>query len=185
MRETDRPAAENIRCLEQGAAFIEQLDDRLFTEQPDPFFRGGVGGQFRHCIDFYSCLLRGLDERRVDYTRRGREARVETERATAAARMRELAAALREINHEAAEHELDVLSECQRSANDDADADVRWTRSTLQRELQFLASHTIHHFALIISILVRLGWQPQAEFTEFGIAPSTLEHWKRTETAVG
>ncbi|MDH3626861.1 MAG: hypothetical protein OEV00_02125 [Acidobacteriota bacterium] len=181
MRLIDHPAEENIRCLRQGATFIEQLDDPMFTEQPDTFFRGGVGGQFRHCIDFYACLVRDMDGGRINYAKRERDPRVETDRAVAADCMRQLADKLETIHQDMARKSLEVLSDSHSADALDAD----WSGSTLQRELQFLASHTIHHFALIVSILVRLGWKPTAEFSEFGIAPSTLSHWQSTDRAAG
>ena len=53
------------------------------------------------------------------------------------------------------------------------------SRSTLHRELQFLVGHSVHHFALIALILRQEGFDPGREF---GVAPSTLAHWKREET---
>ncbi|MBM4187475.1 MAG: hypothetical protein FJ206_09205 [Gemmatimonadetes bacterium] len=48
-----------------------------------------------------------------------------------------------------------------------------WSRSTLGRELQFLVSHSVHHFALIKLLLANDG--PVLP-REFGVAPSTLSH---------
>jgi hypothetical protein len=48
--------------------------------------------------------------------------------------------------------------------------------STVARELQFLLSHTVHHYALIALILRLQGFEPGEEF---GVAPSTLAHWRR------
>ena len=48
------------------------------------------------------------------------------------------------------------------------------------RELQFLVSHTIHHYALIGVLLAAEGFDVSLEFPEFGVAPSTLTHWKET-----
>jgi hypothetical protein len=42
------------------------------------------------------------------------------------------------------------------------------------RELQYLLSHTIHHYAIIGSILRAQGVEPGPDF---GVAPSTLRHW--------
>jgi hypothetical protein len=39
--------------------------------------------------------------------------------------------------------------------------------------LQFLLSHTVHHFALMALILRAQGADPG---DDFGVAPSTLEH---------
>jgi hypothetical protein len=43
--------------------------------------------------------------------------------------------------------------------------------------LQFLLSHTIHHYALIASLLERRGVRVRDELSGFGVAASTLEHW--------
>jgi hypothetical protein len=48
------------------------------------------------------------------------------------------------------------------------------------RELQFLLSHTVHHYALMALILRLQGFNPAAEF---GVAPSTLQHWERAAAA--
>lgn len=47
-----------------------------------------------------------------------------------------------------------------------------WSDSSVKRELQFLVSHTVHHYALIKELLRREGFDPGAEF---GVAPSTLQ----------
>ena len=52
------------------------------------------------------------------------------------------------------------------------------SQSTFARELQFLASHTVHHYALI-SIASRMQGIMPAE--GFGIAPSTLKYLQTVE----
>jgi hypothetical protein len=54
-----------------------------------------------------------------------------------------------------------------------------WSRSTAARELQFLVSHTVHHYALIAFILRANGIDPGADF---GVAPSTLAHRKSQQS---
>ncbi len=51
-------------------------------------------------------------------------------------------------------------------------AEVR-TRSSLGRELQFLVSHTVHHYALIAIASRMQGIWPKESF---GVAPSTLKY---------
>jgi hypothetical protein len=53
---------------------------------------------------------------------------------------------------------------------------VVWSYSSIGRELQFLLSHTIHHYALIALALRLQGYEPSAEF---GVAPSTLQYWRK------
>jgi hypothetical protein len=58
----------------------------------------------------------------------------------------------------------------------DAGEDGHWNRTTLKRELRFLVSHTIHHYALIAVILKLQGFDCGPDF---GVAPSTIEYWKQ------
>ena len=53
------------------------------------------------------------------------------------------------------------------------DAEQRWIVSTISRELQYLASHTVHHYALIALHLRDAGFTTDPDF---GVAPSTLKH---------
>jgi hypothetical protein len=56
--------------------------------------------------------------------------------------------------------------------------EIEWQPSTTGRELQFLVSHTVHHFAMIGGICRAL----EVEMEEnFGVAPSTLRHRAQLE----
>jgi hypothetical protein len=57
-----------------------------------------------------------------------------------------------------------------------ADGEADWSQSSLKRELQFLVSHTVHHYALIKELLRRTGFDAG---TEFGVAPSTIAAARR------
>jgi hypothetical protein len=50
------------------------------------------------------------------------------------------------------------------------------SQSTIRRELQFLLSHTVHHYALIAIILKIQGFDCDEDF---GVAPSTLKYQRR------
>lgn len=178
MRFEDCPAGENILYLERSIELIDRLDDGVYAGGPQGQFRGGVGGQFRHCIDFYERFLAGYAEGRVDYSRRERDTRLETDRKHAIRCLRGLVVALRRIDRGCVGDELDVRSD-DASLEDDT---LCWSRSTVLRELHFLLSHTIHHHALIIALLDKQGVDPGDEFAELGVAPSTANHWKEAGT---
>jgi len=174
------PASESIGFLRQGADLIRTLDDEVFTRTPGPGFRGGVGGQFRHCIDFYECLLRDLERgNAVDYANRAREADLETDRALAAERFERLADRLAAIDPASLDRSVSVRSETPMPGVPE------WCGSTVYRELQFLVSHTVHHYALIVALLGRLGYDLEPRFADFGVAPSTLAHWKEAGPLAG
>lgn len=168
------PAGENIVYLRQGIELIRELDDDQFTGGPEGPFRGGVGSQLRHCIDFYDCLLRGIEDGRIDYSHRERDPSVETRGAVAVQRMEKLIEKLEAITLQQLAMPLQVRSDLPGFG----EGLPTWSGSTLHRELQFLVSHTIHHYALIVSLLTQQGFEPGPRFAEFGVAPSTLDHWK-------
>ncbi|NIM00442.1 MAG: hypothetical protein GTN89_06125 [Acidobacteria bacterium] len=174
------PADDSIGYLRQGAELVRKMDDGLFTRSAGGTFRGGVGSQFRHCIDFYECLLHGLEnDDAVDYAARSRDKRLETERAAAADRLEQIADRLAAIDVSALDRPLKVRSE------KPVEGVPEWCGSTLHRELQFLMSHTVHHYALIVSLLERLGYELEPEQAGFGIAPSTLAHWNEADQLAG
>jgi hypothetical protein len=168
----DHPARANIQYLEQGVALIGRLADAQYAASPVGPFSGGVGAQFRHCLDFYDCFLQGLDAGEIDYRMRERDQRIETDRSHAVARTRSVCNALRLLTHDRMERVLRVRAE------ESGPASAEWAESSAGRELQFLTSHTIHHFALIALLLANQGFDVAREFPTLGVAPSTLEHWK-------
>ena len=176
MRDVHQLIADCARVLEQGLALVERLDERLYAETPGLPVRGGVGSHFRHCLDFHQSFLAGVASGRVDYNRRERDALVGRDPAFAATKLRIVISELRRLS---ADGEAGVLV----SLEEDADASSelpRWCLSTVSRELQFLLSHTVHHYALVALMLRLRGFEPGEEF---GVAHSTLKHWRREEAA--
>lgn len=172
MNRQDRPAGANVHYLEQGVEVMRRLSDEAYTTCPENPYRGGVGVQFRHCLDFYDCFLRGLESGRIDYSRRERDPRVETDRHHSIARFQEICEQLADLSTERVERPVEVKSE------DVIPGQPEWSSSSPARELQFLISHTIHHYALIVMMLKTQSYEVGREFPEFGVAPSTLSYWK-------
>ena len=173
----EHPAGENIFFLRQGIELIRRLDDDRYTACPGVPFRGGVGSQFRHCIDFYNSLLNGLTPGRVDYSARERDPRIETERDHAERCTEKLIDRLTALEASQMTIPLEIKSDVPVMARESSP----WSGSTLHRELQFLLSHTIHHYALIASLLKQQGFDLGERFDGFGVARSTLRHWKETD----
>jgi len=158
----------NVRLLEQASDLLGRMPDAAYgvgTPEAKP-----VGPHFRHILDHYSCFVAGRPQGRVDYDARTRDPDLESNRGRARQRILELAADLASITAEELDTPVEIRLEC--GLGDETE---QWSRSTLRRELQFLLSHTIHHFALIGLLLARHGVDPGEEF---GVAPSTLKHWR-------
>ena len=107
--------------------------------------------------------------RHAQYDARERDVRLETEIPFAIDRLREIIGGLVLLDLALLESPIDVRLE---AGGPEAE---QWSRSTVRRELQFLLSHTVHHFALIALVLERHGVEVA---DDFGVAPSTLKHWQ-------
>ena len=66
-----------------------------------------------------------------------------------------------------ADREVRVRAECAPAET------VMWGGSSVVRELEFLLSHTVHHYALI-GVICQLGGHKLPK--DFGMAPSTLRY---------
>jgi uncharacterized damage-inducible protein DinB len=168
--------AANVQAIKQGVELIEKLDDYLYTQANHALSFSGVGGHFRHCIDFYHSFLTGLDSGRINYDYRERDERIEKSRLFATTKLRFIAEGLSRLPAKGHQREIEVLLESS-SNPPNGIVDSGWSRSSVKRELQFLLSHTIHHYSLIALALRVLGFEPGLEF---GVAPSTLKYWRKT-----
>lgn len=166
-----RPAAADCaRLIRQGIDLFEALE-------PDAYAAGTPGGDggwaspgahARHVLDVLECLFEGLEARAVDYTERKRRPDVERCPEVGLREMRRGLERIRRLEREDDDLPLQVRS----------DAGQSWTRSTLARELQFVATHVVHHYALI---RLTLSHQDIEAPPDFGVAASTLAHRDRRE----
>ena len=166
----------NINYLEEGIDLLEQLTDTQFSGNKGKYFKSGVGKHIRHTIEHYTSFLDG-HQSKINYDNRERDPNLENDRAFAISTMRnivgELDAFLR--NPDLLEKEVEVQS------NEPVDEEgLPYSKSTIRRELQYLISHTLHHYALVAVYLKTLGYEPKETF---GVAPSTLKYEKRLPKA--
>jgi hypothetical protein len=157
-----------LALLEQGLELLDRIPPEIYRGSdavPRP-----VGPHVRHVLEHYSCFLDGLAARRIDYDARPREAALETDPAAAGQRIRELVGALALLEPSELDAPAVARLECGLGGESE-----QWSRSTVRRELHFLLSHTVHHFALIGLLLAQEGIDPGPDL---GVAPSTLLHWR-------
>jgi hypothetical protein len=156
----------NRDCLAQAIPILDALSDDQYAVSADQ--RSTVGAQYRHVLEHYQCLLEGIPSGRVDYDARRRDETIERSRTRAREVTEEIQLALAGLEAESGSRRLQVQMQC------DAESGAPvWAPSSLGRELQFLISHTIHHYALIKLLLAERGIPVNPEL---GIAPSTLSH---------
>jgi len=161
-------ADDNLRYLEQAGHLLEALPDEAYAAPAPNHLGSSVGAHLRHCLDHYDCFLAGLEAGRIDYDARRRDLRLEQERMAGIEKLNQLIAGLRAVM-DRADTRVVVKMDC----GDNEDEAAWWTDSSLRRELQFLISHTVHHYAIIKMVLTVRGLSVGPDF---GIAPSTLRY---------
>jgi uncharacterized damage-inducible protein DinB len=162
--------ADNVRLLEQGLSLLESLDAPLYGKPEPSVGLSGAGCHFRHLLDFYDRFFEGIEVERIDYDLRQREPDLETDPAKAHAKLTSVIRGLQALDGRELTPALLVKADAEGAAPED----TPWAGSTVERELQVLMSHTVHHYALIAVSLRMNGCDPGPEF---GVAPSTLRYW--------
>ena len=166
----------NIHTLKQGYAVLEHITARQYS-RPILAHSASIGKHVRHVIDHYLCLINGITDGitagNIDYDARIRDQQYELDRHSARQKIDHICTQLKNLGTESARNgdlKRKLTVRCSTSAEQSSLIDVD---STLERELVFLQSHTVHHFALIKIILYGHGI---AVGEHFGIAPSTIKH---------
>ncbi|MBK9016049.1 MAG: hypothetical protein IPM82_19405 [Saprospiraceae bacterium] len=165
-----------MNCKQGTEIIIGQMKDLLGRIAPETYaqplqlFNGSsIGQHFRHIVDFYGCLSRGVGEGRVDYAQRQRDTRVETEADYAAKVLNDYFIGMQAADEAAT---VEIVA--------DFSSDLNETRpvvlSTVGREMMYAYDHAVHHLAMI-----KMGLKAAAPSLEIdknlGVAPSTVKHW--------
>ena len=140
-----------------------------------PPIAGPVGAHLRHLVEHYEALVNGITLGVVDYDGRPRDRQLETSTTLARDRLLWLRQALGLWTPDMLKRPVHVLG--QGGITGDFDFCVT---SSVGRELVFLASHAVHHFALLTEYLHRHGVPMPAHF---GKAPGTVANEIATHRA--
>jgi hypothetical protein len=154
-----------ITGLLQGKNILQEVENKGVYEN--------IGGHIRHCLDFVDCLTAGLSAGRIDYNQRTRDVRIERDCKFASAKINEAIAKLQSLS--SVDFSQTILVRRERA--NDLTSEESWCGSTLARELEFMQSHTVHHYAIINLKLAMLGIKIDEDL---GVAASTLKYRKQT-----
>jgi len=140
-----------------------------------PPYAGPAGSHLRHLIEHYEALLFPAQAGIVDYDARARDAELEADPHVARARLQALHRAIAACSVARLGDAIEVRG--QGGLMGEFDFQVT---SSLGRELAFMASHTVHHFALLAGYCRERGiTTPEG----FGQAPATRAHERASRTA--
>lgn len=158
-------AQSNIKALKEGLKLLSMLEPAHYQQGFKPAFESHIGAHFRHLIEHYQCFFTQLPSGSISYDKRERDACLEVDIGYAKDTLVQICEQLGGTdfvglsNHNLAKP---LMVEDQHLSG--------LVATTIERELLFLLSHTVHHFALIAAMARAVGLNPA---DGFGVAIAT------------
>jgi len=143
---------------------LNQLSNEEYKRSSKIIMNATIGQHVRHIIELFQCLDKGYDTGLVNYEKRKRDYRIETEKDIAISLLKEIYRNIEKPNKGITLEAEDYCDEVQ----------VVSIPSNYYRELAYNLEHTIHHMALI-----RVGVNEVSSVVlpeEFGVAYSTIKY---------
>lgn len=163
----------NIQLLEDARTLVRA------HEQQGVAYQGPVAAHLRHVIEHHAALLMPAESGVVDYDSRCRERELERNSTLVQTRLAALQRVLRAWQSRLPNRALRVRGLCGHAGEH-----VFEVSSSTSRELAFVASHAVHHFALMKSHCQASGIDLEACLgADVGKAPATVAHERRLAAA--
>jgi hypothetical protein len=153
---------------------LDLMNNENYRQPLSTFNGSSVGQHIRHIIDFYLCLINGLDDLDINYDKRNRNPLIETDCLTAKNFIEIIAEKVQKMD---IEQPVMVCS----SFVADKDEQLISIPSSIGRELMYAYDHAIHHLAMI-KIGIQIHFPEISINKDLGVAPSTLKFRKQGTT---
>jgi hypothetical protein len=143
---------------------LNQLSNEEYSRLSNILMKATIGQHVRHIIELFQCLENGYDTGLVNYEKRKRDYKIETDRQLAIDLLKEIYRNIEKPNKT-------IILEAEDYCDD---VQIVSIPSNYYRELAYNLEHTIHHMALI-----RVGVNEISSVVlpeEFGVAYSTIKY---------
>ncbi|MDG1761192.1 MAG: DinB family protein [Flavobacteriaceae bacterium] len=160
----NKQCIQNLQSLNE---LLKNLPEPYYIKPASKLFNASIGEHIRHILEFYSCLLDGVNEGQVNYDSRKRNPTIELNSEVASMHIDRICSSL---ESELVSKKIHIL------ANPTFQEDYTCSiSSSLERELMYCLDHSIHHMALIKVALYEFDIQHLID-SNFGVAFSTLRN---------
>lgn len=143
---------------------LDQLSEENYRQPIPVLFNATIGQHVRHIVELFICLDAGYESGLVNYEKRKRDIKIETDKLFAGDLLKKIYKNLEKENK-------DLLME---ASYDEHDDETIFINTNYYREIAYNLEHTVHHMALI-----RVGINAIASINlpeSFGVAGSTVKH---------
>jgi len=153
--------------LLQALGLLFNIWDATYSRMAEAPYSASIGGHYRHVLEHFQCLIRGIRPGEINYDARERNLRLETEVTYATIATCDVLRAIKNCTEESLARPCKVVNSVSYGSGE-----KEVMKSNIGRELAYCVGHAIHHYAIIRLICSHLGVEVPEEF---GIAPSTLK----------
>jgi hypothetical protein len=161
-----------VALLEDAKLYLRQIDEGTYVAPIRLLSNSTVGQHTRHFIEFFQCLLQQYESGIIDYDKRIRDKRLETNPYFVVDTIDDIIKSLPTT-------ESEMPLKLQSNYGVDKELCV-YVATNLSRELVYNVEHTIHHLAIVkIALAIEA---PSIQLpSHFGVAPSTIKFQKHTQ----
>jgi uncharacterized damage-inducible protein DinB len=159
-------AAQDV--LMQGLGLLFELNDRTYSHAVTAPFDASIGQHYRHILEHFHSLIKGLRAGEINYDARERNPRLQGEVTYASIATCDVLRALKRYSEETLARRCKVINSVGYGTSNPSTFE-----SNISRELAYCVGHAIHHYAIVRLICHEIGMTVPVEF---GVAPSTLKH---------
>lgn len=149
--------------LSNAISLIDAIDEDIYTNVTVAPYYSSIGSHIRHALDFFDCIIDGLQTNNIDLTARKRDEIISTNPAAAKNHIYEIQQQLSSftaVNTDYLLHVTDNLG--------DGKVTIMYTLESILAQAN---THATHHYAIISYMLSTL--QVNIEIPGFGYNPST------------
>ncbi|GAA3517857.1 hypothetical protein GCM10022393_35010 [Aquimarina addita] len=149
--------------LTNAVALLNEIDSETYCDTSIGPYYSSIGSHIRHTLDFFDCIITGLDTNNIDLTARKRDEVLSTNKEAAKDHIYTIQKTLLSY--------IDVNTEYLIHVTDDMGQGKVKVNYTLESILTHANSHAVHHYATIGYILDQLG--VELKIPGFGYNPTT------------
>ncbi len=149
--------------LNNAIALLDAIDLKTYQDTSIGPYYSSIGSHVRHTLDFFDCIINGLDTNDIDLTARKRDEIISTDKEAAKLHiynLQETLVSYVDVNTDYLIHVTDNMGQGKVTVN-----------YTLESILSHANSHAVHHYATIGYILDRLNIE--IKIPGFGYNPTT------------
>ncbi|WP_442266871.1 DinB family protein [Tenacibaculum sp. ZS6-P6] len=158
--------------LQRGIKLLNSISDKQYSDCSVPPYYSSIGNNMRHVLDVFSCIFKGLDKGKIDFSDRERNELAQLKTEAGILYFTDVINELRSLN----KNDFDKIVQ----VTDDLGNGKITTNYTLSSALVQAHSHAIHHYASIGFIIEKLGIE--LPDNDFGYNPTTPRSEKKIKS---